>query len=55
VRLAVHVGRLVTDLVRFSVARRHVALLVVILVAIAVVGLVIASQAAAPFVLYPFV
>lgn len=54
-RLPHHVARLVLDVCRFSFARRQFSLLLVVVVALAVVAVTVASQAAAPFMLYPFI
>jgi hypothetical protein len=54
-RLARHVLWLVGDLLAFSVATRRVSLLLAVIAGLLLVAVALAGQAAAPFVVYPFV
>lgn len=49
-----HVARLLVEVVRYGTADRRPALVLVVVVGVALVLLALTSQAAAPFVLYPF-
>ena len=49
-----HLGRLLWDAVAYSIATRRLSLLLLIVLGFVLVAIASASQAAAPFVLYPF-
>lgn len=50
-----HLGRVLRDLFAYSAVTRRVGLLLVVVVGLALVALALVGNAAAPFVLYPFV
>ena len=54
-RLLLAVGRVATSTLRYGMATRRLGVVVVVLVGFALVAVTVAAQAAAPFVLYPFV
>ncbi|MCU1497758.1 MAG: hypothetical protein JWM47_1711 [Acidimicrobiales bacterium] len=49
-----HLARVLWAAVSYSVASRRIGLLMLVLVGLALVAVASATQAAAPFVLYPF-
>lgn len=49
-----HLGRLIGQLLSFSVATRRVSLLLALLAGLVLTAVTLAGQAAAPFVVYPF-
>lgn len=53
-RLIVHVGRLVWEVLCYGAAQRRFALILVVAVGLILLGLGLASQAVAPVVFYPF-
>ncbi|HMS12990.1 MAG: hypothetical protein V9E99_03510 [Microthrixaceae bacterium] len=53
-RLAIHVVRLICEVLRFSIATRRLSLLIVVLLGLALVGLALTAQTVAPLAVYPF-
>lgn len=53
-RLVRHVARLLVEVVRYGSADRRPALIVATVIGLVLVVLALTSQAAVPFVLYPF-
>ena len=49
-----HLGRLIGQLLSFSIATRRVSLLLVLVAGLILTAVTAAGQAAAPFVVYPF-
>lgn len=54
-RFLVHVGRVLNDVVRYSIASRQFGLLLILLLGLLLAAVVTTAQVAAPFVIYPFV
>jgi hypothetical protein len=50
-----HLGRLIRDLLSYSIATRRISLLLALVAGLVLTAVSLAGQAAAPFVVYPFV